>query len=91
MSSTFKAPTFNGTGEVELFLEQFQQLADGNNSTKKETLLHRCSSLEGATQTYRRETTTQLIFYSLRMTKERLMKLKRDPQGSIFDLAGDIG
>lgn len=62
--TNFKAPTFSRVGEVELFLEQFQEIASANDWNEKETLLHLRCCLECAAQTYGRGATTQVIFES---------------------------
>lgn len=36
----YKAPSYNGVGDVELFITQFQEIANTNNWTNQETLIH---------------------------------------------------
>lgn len=42
----FKVPTFNGDGEVELFIEKFQDTANENEWSEKGPLLHPKGCLE---------------------------------------------
>lgn len=38
---SLKAPTFNGSGDVELFIEQFEDVAEANSWLVREAFLHR--------------------------------------------------
>lgn len=96
--STFKAPSYSGEGEVELFLEQFQDVALANEWSEHATLLHLRSSLTGAAMNYGRGNTPVEIFAALRarygtsvrQAKERLLSLKRGSSQPIPDLALEI-
>ena len=44
----FRAPTFNGDGDIELFLGQFEDVASANHWGEQAALLHLRSHLEGA-------------------------------------------
>lgn len=65
-SSSFKAPTVKGEGEVELFIEQCRDVAEENRCTKKRTLLHLRRCLEGTARTYSQRDSVQEIFEMLR-------------------------
>lgn len=48
----FKAPSFNGEVDVELFVKRTDEVTGVNGRTEKEALLHRCGALERPAQTY---------------------------------------
>lgn len=95
---SFRAPTFNGEGEVELFLEQFADVAEANEWSERHTLLHLRSCLEGSAKQYGRSDTCGEIFEALRsrygtsarQAKECLRNLKRDSKESVRDLGNEI-
>lgn len=57
--SSFKVLTFNGEGEVKLFLEQLEDVTATNESTDKDDLVHLKSSIQGPAQTNERGSTIQ--------------------------------
>lgn len=62
----FKPPKFDGTGDVELFLEQFEAVQVANAWADGAALLHLRSSLEGSAREYGRGATLPLVQASLR-------------------------
>lgn len=66
VSLSFKAPTFNGVGEVELFIEQFRGVAYSNQWSERDNLLHLCGCLEGTARVYGWSGSAREIFESLR-------------------------
>ena len=53
----FKLPRFRGDGDVELFIQHFQEVAEANNWSQIATLLHLRESLEDKAQTCSRADT----------------------------------
>lgn len=49
---SFKALTFNGDGDAEFFVEQFEDVAVANDWPDREAFLHMHSSLQGTACTY---------------------------------------
>lgn len=82
-----------------MFYKQFQDVAEASMWSERDALLHLCSSLEKFPRAYGRGKLTQDIFVALqtlydistRQVKNRLLGLKQGSQGSVFDLAVDIG
>ena len=84
----FPAPSFDGTGDVELFIQQFGEVAAANEWTEAATLLHLKGSLKGEAYQTTRYPTLQEVFQALRgrytMTpreaRATLARLRKDPQ-----------
>ena len=91
----FKAPQFNGEGDVELFIRHFTQVAEANEWTPVAALLHLRESLKDAAQECARHDTIEAIITGLRgrfrlSTREarsRLSNLKRDLRSSLHEHA----
>lgn len=79
-----------------MFIQQFQNVAEINGCTEKETLLHLRSSLEDKAREYGYGGSAQEIYSSLvstcrygmptRQAKEHLLGLRKDTYESMFDL-----
>ena len=95
---TFKAPTFMGEGDVELFLRQFDDVAAANGWTEGQQTLHLRAQLSGPAQSCGRGLTKAEIVEDLRarfgltarQAKDRLAHLKRGARQSLHDLCSDI-
>ena len=94
----FKPPTYRGDGDVELFIRQFQEVAEANNWNQIATLLHLRESLEDKAQTCSRADTPQGVFAALRArfgltpreARSRLAGLKKDSRCPIHDHAVEV-
>ena len=94
----FKPPSFDGEGDVDMFIQHFQEVADANRWTEIATLLHLRESLQGAARDYSRSATIDEIFTALRSrygltpkeARNRLNGLKRDSRQSLHDHAIDV-
>ena len=94
----FKAPKFNGEGDIELFITQFMEVAAANQWNDMATLLHLRESLQESAKEYGRPGTTEAIFTALRSrygltakeARSRLSNLKRDSRRSLHDHANDV-
>lgn len=90
----FNAPTLNGEGEVELFIEQFMDIAVVNSWSDKSTQFRLEKSLEGPARSYGRGNSVDTIFNNIETRygtsaqgdKEWLLGLTRDSKGSVFTL-----
>lgn len=88
----------DGEDEVELFMQQFKGAAAEIEWGERKVLLHLCSSLVRPAKAYGCGETTETIVqalqtrygFSVRPAKERQMKMKKDPQGSVYDLVIEI-
>ena len=82
----FKPPQFGGEGDVELFIRQFQEVAEANQRPRLATPLHSRESLTDKAQTYGRADQPEGIFTALRArfgltpreARTRLAGLRRD-------------
>ena len=89
----FKAPKYDGTGDVELFLQQFTDVAEANEWTARDATLHLRAHLEGTAQGCGHGATVEDIRAALRsrfgmtarQAKEKLMQLKRDASQSLHE------
>ena len=96
--NSFKPPQFGGEGDVELFIQQFQEVAGANEWTPIATLLHLRESLTERAQACSRADSAQGIFAALRArfgltpreARTRLTMLKRDSRCSLHDHAVEV-
>ena len=58
----FKAPSFTGDSDVELFITQFTEVATANQWNQMATLLHLRESLQGDVKEHGRHGTTEALF-----------------------------
>lgn len=94
-ASPCRAPTFDCESNVEIFIQQFKDVDEGNCWKEKRALLQLIGSLQGSTQIYSWRETVRDIYtarlarhgISLPQAKEHLLGLSRDPQGSVSDFA----
>ena len=95
---TFKPPRFDGVGDVELFLEQFSDVAEANQWTPAQSTLHMRSQLDGPARGCGRgrdmsEIATSLrsqFGTSVRQAKDCLLHLKRDAKQSMFEHGAEV-
>ena len=94
----FKPPHYRGDGDVELFIRQFQMVAEANEWTQLATLLHLRECLEEKAQACGRADTPMGIFVALRSrfgltpreARSRLAGLRRDSRCPIQDHAVEV-
>ena len=94
----FKPPQFGGEGDVELFIRQFQEVAEANQWTRMATLLHLRESLTDKAQTCSRADQPEGIFAALRSrfgltpreARTRLTGLRRDSRCPLHDHAVEV-
>ena len=94
----FKAPVFNGEGNVELFITQFQAVQRANGWTDGQALLHICSCLEGPALTCGKADTIGEVLDTLRarygltsrQAKERLSHVKKNPGATLHEYAAEV-
>ena len=94
----FKPPRFDGDGDVELFLEQFHDVATANEWTPMQSTLHIRSQLDGPARGCGRGRDTEEIAASLRSqfgtsarkAKDCLLHLKRDAKQSLFEHGAEV-
>ena len=94
----FKPPQFDGEGDIDLFIQHFQEVAEANGWNGMATLLHLREALQGGAREYGRPATTEEVFAALRSrygltTKEargRLNGLKKEPRQSLHDHAIEV-
>ena len=95
---TFKPPRFDGVGDVELFLEQFGDVAEANMWTPAQSTLHMRSQLDGPARGCGRGKDMEEIGASLRSqfgtsarrAKDCLLHLKRDAKQSMFEHGAEV-
>ena len=91
----FKAPEFNGEGDVELFIQHFTEVAQANDWNPMATLLHLREVLkEGARECGRPDQVADIFAllrsrYGLtaREARSKLSSLKKDTRCSLYDHA----
>ena len=94
----FKPPSFDGEGDVDLFIQHFQEVAEANRWNGMATLLHLREALQGGAREYGRPATTEEVFTALRSrygltpkeARSRLNGLKKEPRQSLHDHAIEI-
>ena len=96
--NSFRPPLFKGDGDVELFIQQFQEVATANEWTPMATMLHLRESLEDKAQGCSRADTTPGIFAALRArfgltareARNQIANLKRDSRCPLHDHAVEV-
>ena len=94
----FKAPQFEGQGDVDLFISQFKDVAEANGWTDQESVLHLRSSLGGRALECGRGKTSEEIFTELclqfgmstKQARERLRKFQRSSKQSLREVGSEI-
>ena len=95
---TFKAPIFDGHGDVELFIERFLEVSEANEWRDAAALLHLKQALQGDAQDYGRARTVLEVVESLRSrfgltpkeARTCLSKLKRDSKTPLRAHANEV-
>ena len=90
----FKPPFYEGDGDVELFIQQFQAVAQRNRWTEPDTLLHLQLSLRTKARDCGGGTTVEEIYENLRLqfgissrkSREALYGLTHEPDQSLAEL-----
>ena len=82
----FEAPTFNGKGDVELFIRQFTDVAETNDWSAMATLLHLRRALQDGANECSRSRDVRDIFASLRA---RYGMTAREARAKLAGLRGD--
>ena len=91
----FKPPQYNGEGDVELFIQQFNEVAAANEWNAVSTLLHLRESLQEGAREYGRAATVEAVLAALRSryglsqreARHRLNGLKKDAKHTLHDHA----
>ena len=94
----FKAPKYNGTGDVEYFLDQFTEVAEANGWDDASTLIHLRESLKDEARECGRSPTLQGVEDRLRTrfgltpreARAKLALCKKAPKTSLQQHADDI-
>lgn len=94
----FKPPTYNGEGDIELFIGQFEDVANANRWEPVQCTLHLRTQLQGIAQECGRARTYEGILIDLRarfgisrqQAKERLSHMRRGHKQSIYELVAEI-
>ena len=94
----FKPPQFDGNGDVELFIEHFNEVATTNRWTERAASLHLREALKGNAQEYGRPGNMEAIFAALRSryglspkeARSKLSTLKKEQRGSLHDHAAEV-
>lgn len=95
---TFKAPQFDGKGEVNYFIQQFVDVAEANRWEHGAALLHLREALKGAAQECGKSGTVDGVFVSLRArfgitikeARARLASLKKGHKVSLQEHAAEV-
>jgi hypothetical protein len=94
----FKAPKFDGSSDVELFIRQFTDVAEANEWSEKEATLHMRSHLEGTALGCGEGDSLEEISTALRarfgMTMEKareaFLNLKRDAKQTLHEHGSEV-
>ena len=94
----FKPPHYNGEGDVELFIQQFSEVAAANQWNPVATLLHLREALEDGAKECGRPATVEAAFAALRSryglttreARSKLSHLKKDVHCSLHEHASQV-
>jgi len=94
----FPAPTYEGTGDVELFLESFDLVAEANGWNPAARLIHLRSSLKSTALDCGRGATVEAVRRALRarfgmsesQAQDALDGLRRQPKQTLHELASEV-
>jgi len=94
----FRLQKFDGSGDVELYLQQFQEIKEANERTDAGALLHLKCALEGAATECGRGSTLELVCQALhrrfgmstRCAREKLHQLRYEPNSSLLVLGSEV-
>ena len=89
--TAFEAPDFNGDGDVENFIQRYQEVAATNGWSKTEALLHIRTHLRDDANKFGYNSTLEEVFRALRSmygisrreARTQLVHLKRDTKLSL--------
>lgn len=81
--AAFKPPRFDGSSDVELFVEQFTAVQQANRWNAEAALLHLRSALEGSAREFGRGETLPQVFASLRARYGLSVRQARDHLASM--------
>jgi hypothetical protein len=95
---SIKAPSYNGEGDVELFVGQFEDVCQANGWSDRQALLHLRSHLSGAAAACGGSQSIRDALDALRarfgmtepQAKEHLRSVKRDPTKALQEEAWEI-
>ena len=93
-----KTPQFDGTGDVELFIEHFAEVSTANRWTERSASLYLREALKGNAQQYSRPGNVETIFTALRSryrlspreAHSRLSTLKKEQCTSLHEHAAKV-
>jgi hypothetical protein len=94
----FKAPEFDGTGDVAYFLRQFTDVTQANEWNPAATLLHIREALKGTAQACGNAETLEGVYNALRArfglsvreARSKLSTLKREPRTTLQEHATEV-
>jgi len=94
----YKAPKFDGTQDVEVFIRQFQDVRQANQWGDQAAVLHLRRALTGKAVDCGDSATTQDVFMALRtrfglterQAKDRLAQLKKDPKIGVHEFSCQV-
>lgn len=93
-----KAPKYDGIGDVEQFISAFQEIADTNEWTNQETLIHLRGSLSGKALDCGKGNNIETLLLNLRTTfgltikqaRDKLEKIKKKSTQSFLEYGKEI-
>lgn len=96
--ATFKLPKYNGSGDVELYLQQFTDISAANRWEDRDSLLHLKCALEGAAAACSRGETLEIIFQGMRarfgisprQARDKLGQLRYESNSSLHVLGVEV-
>jgi len=94
----FKAPTFDGTGDVELYITQFADVVQANAWSERHAVLHLRAHLDSTAKECGRGTTVAEINTALRarfgttsrQAKDKLMQLSKSTKTGMHEHATEV-
>ena len=97
-TDSFKPPTYDGSGDVELFIQNFMEVAEANQWSSIATKLHLKESLKESAKECARYATTDAIVAALksrygmtaREARAKLACLRRDPKTSLQEHGSQV-
>jgi hypothetical protein len=97
-AETFKTPSYDGQGDVELFISQFVEVADANHWEAAATMLHLRQALKEGARDCGRAQSLRGIFTALRAryglspreARSKLNNLRRDSSTTLQEHASEV-
>jgi len=95
---SFKAPQFDGTGEVLYFIQQFRDVMDANKWNPTAALLHLRQSLKGSAQECGKANTIEAVFnvlksrfgMTVREARTKLTSLRKEHRATLQEHALEV-